>query len=217
LGGEYYRPGQSDIDAVLIVEDRSLEIWGDLEEGSARLVALNHVYKERYHIPKSFDPFALQVSQLYPPYDPESDMLPLEIARLKVQGVRVYGDFDLASVPMPSAEDLRRGAARFEAWFRDEFSRSHPISGFSEAACVNTILIHLGRFLRIERGVLEFDKRALVAAYLESDPPFVEEEAFRLVQASLAMRALSASELGKLRRYVVELRTQMNAYLGIAD
>jgi hypothetical protein len=215
LGGGYYRAGQSDIDAVLIVENGSQEIWGDLDEGSERLAALNHAYKERYQIPKDFGPFALQVGQLYPPYDPCSDMLPLEIARLKVQGVCVYGEFDLEAVPMPGVEDFRRGAARFETWFRDEFAPSHPISGFSEAACINTILIHLGRFLRIERGVLEFDKRALIASYLENEPPFVDEAALDMVEVSLASRGLSEPELESLRRYVARLRMQMNGYLGI--
>ena len=37
LGGGYYRPGQSDIDAVLIVADGSQDTWGDLEQGSERL------------------------------------------------------------------------------------------------------------------------------------------------------------------------------------
>ena len=48
LGGGYYRPGQSDIDAVLIVANGSEEMWGNLEAGSERLSALNKAYLERY-------------------------------------------------------------------------------------------------------------------------------------------------------------------------
>lgn len=217
LGGGYYRPGQSDIDAVLIVADGSREIWGDLEQGSDRLVALNRTYKTRYRIPKDFGPFALQERELFPPYDPTSDLLPLEIARLKVQGVCVYGAYDLEAVPMPTGDDFRRGARNFEAWFDADFLKEHPFSGFSETACVNTILLHLGRYLCIEHNVLEFDKRALIAAYLQHDPPFVDGCAFRLAEALLAGETLSEPEVEGLWRYAAKLRTEMNEYLGIAS
>ena len=217
LGGGYYRPGQSDIDAVLIVADGSQETWGNLEQGSERLSTLNKAYLERYRIPKDFGPFALQASELVPPYDPESDLIAVEIARLKVQGVSVYGTFNLDGVPMPTAKDLRRGARNFEAWLRDSFFPEHPISSLSGTACVNTILMHLGRCLRIERGVLEFNKRALVAAYLAHDPPFVDPTAFRLVEASLAGTHLTESQIEQLRRTVAKVRTQMNEYLGMAS
>ena len=217
LGGGYYRPGQSDIDAVLIVADGSQAIWGDLEQGSERLAALNQAYQERYRIPKEMGAFALQESALYPPYDPTADVLPLEIARLKVQGVCIYGAYDLDAVPMPVGDDFRRGARVFEAWFEAEFLQEHPFAAFPEAACVNTILMHLGRCLRVERGVLEFDKRAVIAAYRQHDPPFVDEAAFRLVQASLAGETLSAPQVEALRRYAEQLRTQMNEYLGVTS
>ena len=221
LGGGYYRPGQSDIDAVLIVADGSQAVWGDLEQASERLGALNRAYKERYQIPKDFGPFALQERELYPPYDPTSDLIADEIARLKVQGVCVYGAFDgddpVARVPLPSAEDFRRGARVFEAWFEAEFLPEHPISGFSGAACVNTILVHLGRWLRIARGVLEYNKRALIPAYRQHDPPIVDETAFRLVEASLAGDTLSESQVAALRRATAAVRTQMNKHLGVGS
>lgn len=215
LGGGYYRPGQSDIDAVLIVRDGSQDIWGDLDTASKPLEALNRAYKEQYQIPKDFGPFALQEHELYPPYSTESDVLALEIARLEVQGVCVYGEYDLEPVPMPTAEDFRQDAQRFERWWRDEFSKTTPIETFSGTACVNAILMLLGRYLRIERGVLEFDKRLVTSRYLENEPPFVDEKAFRLVADSLASRVLSEQEVKQLRETVKRLRTQMNAHLGI--
>jgi hypothetical protein len=217
LGGGYYRPGQSDIDAVLIVADGSQDVWGSLEEFSERLDALNRAYQERYRIPKDFGPFALQESELYPPYDPASDLIADEITRLKVQGVCVYGTFDLDAVPLPSAEDFRRGARVFEAWFEAEFLPEHPLSGFSAAECVNTILIHLGRWLHIERGVLEYNKRALLPAYRQHDPPIVDETALRLVEASLAGERLSESQVAELRRATAAARTQMNKHLGVGS
>ena len=85
LSGGYYRPGQSDIDAVLIVRTGSRSVWGDTDKPSKALQDLNRRYLERYVIPKDFGPFALQERELFPPYDPEK-CLTCEIARLKLQG-----------------------------------------------------------------------------------------------------------------------------------
>ena len=70
-----------------------------------------------------------------------------------------------------------------------------------------------GRYLRIERGVIEFDKRLLIARYLESDPPSWDEEAFCLVDASLAGQDLSEGEVQRLREAVRRLRLQTMTFL----
>jgi hypothetical protein len=215
LPGGYYRPGQSDIDAVLIVENGSEHPWGNSEKPSKPLETLNRRYLDRYKIPKDFGPFPLQESKLFPPYDPRCDVLTLEIARLKIQGQSVYGEFDLDAVPMPTASDFLVGVQRFEEWWRDEFSKTTPLGSMSPTGCVNTILVHLGRFLLIEKGTIEFDKRKVVRAYLNSDPPFVNTEVVRLVEAFLASTALTEADAELLRSYAGELRAQMNAHLGI--
>jgi hypothetical protein len=84
LAGGYYRPGHSDIDAVLIIENGSEHIWGNSEEPSKSLSELNRCYFRTYRIPKDFGPFPLQERELFPPYDPGADVLTLEIARLKL-------------------------------------------------------------------------------------------------------------------------------------
>ncbi len=70
LPGGYYRPGQSDIDAVLIVQNGSESVWGNSETASPRLHELNERYLQSYQIPKDFGPFPLQPRELNPPYDP---------------------------------------------------------------------------------------------------------------------------------------------------
>lgn len=212
LGGGYYRPGQSDIDAVLIVQDGSDHIWGTGEELSAPLEALNGRYKEQYQVPKDFGAFPLQEQELIPPYGPE---VPSEVARLKLQGKCVYGDYDLAVVPMPTAEDFLQEVQHFEMWWRDEFAKSMPPDRMSPAACTNVILMHLGRYLRIKRDVVEFDKRRLIPVYLKHAPPFVDNEAFRLAEAVLALQELSQAELTRLREGMSDLRARMNAHLGV--
>lgn len=214
LGGGYYRSGQSDIDSAIIVQDGSAHIWGNNQAASPRLQALNQHYLEAYHIPKDFGPFALQARDLFPPYDPAQESVQ-EIARLKVQSRLVYGSFDLDAVPMPTPEDALRDAQHFESWWHAEFESAQPIGQMSEAACMNTILLHLRRFLWIKRNVIEFDKLNTVARYLANDPPFVDSTALQLVEASLAGQHLTAIELDQLRYWAEWLRPQMNACVGI--
>ena len=215
LPGGYYRPGQSDIDAALIAENGSEHIWGNSEEPGKSLQELNRCYLERYRIPKDFGPFPLQERELFPPYNPKVDVLTLEIARLKLQGKLVYGEFDLDVVPMPTAKDFLVGAQRFEEWWRDEFSKTTPLEVMSSTACVNTILMHLARFLRIKKGIIEFNKRKVVSTYLDNEPPFVNPEVFFGVEASLESQDPTEEGAKLLRSYVGELRPKMNAYLGI--
>ncbi len=215
LAGGYYRPGQSDIDAMLIIENGSEHIWGNSEEPSRTLLELNRSYLDRYKIPKDFCPFPLQERELFPPYNPIVDTLALEIARLKLQGKPVHGQIDLDRVPMPTAGDFLDGAQRFEEWWQDELSKAIPSEAMSHAACVNYILMHLIRFLLIKKGIIEFNKRQVVRTYLDNGPPFVNARAFRLVQAFLESQACSKDDARFLGSYVGELRTKMNAYLGI--
>jgi len=185
LSGGYYRPGQSDIDAVLIVRNGAEHIWGNSEKPSKPMEELNRQYLETYQIPKDFGPFPLQESELLPPYHLENDLLPLEITRLKIQGKLIYGYFNLDEVPMPSTEDLFVGASHFEEWWRDQFWTVTKDEEMSPEACINTILIHLSRFLQIKRGVIEFNKLKVVSAYLDNEPPFINNKAFQLVMDSL--------------------------------
>jgi hypothetical protein len=215
LPGGYYRPGQSDIDAVLIVKNGSEHIWGNSEDLSKPLEELNRRYLERYKIPKDFGPFPLQERELFPPYDPEDDVLTMEIARLKLQGKPIHGQFDLDSVPMPTSNDFLVGAQRFEEWWQDEFSKATLPEAMSPTACVNTTLMHLSRFLRIKKGVIELNKRKVVSSYLNNEPPFVNKEVFRLIGAFLDGKPHTEAETELLRSFARELRLKMNAHLGI--
>jgi hypothetical protein len=212
LGGGYYRPGQSDIDAIFLTQDGSTPIWGDRQNASPRLRELNQRYQELYGIGIDLGP-AL-VSKLFPPYD-LAHISVQGIARLKVQGRLVYGHYDLDQVPMPTLADVLHDAQRYEAWWRDEYAPTHPFEQMDEIECVSIILNHLKRFLWLKRGIVEFDKRKVVMLYLANDPPFVDDAALRLVEVSLAGRVITAAELDQLRRWVGQLRPQMNDQLGI--
>lgn len=214
LPGGYYRPGQSDIDAILIVKDNSQIIWGDSEEPSESLEKINQKYMDKYKIPKDFGPFPIQESELFPPYIPSKE-LTTEIARLKLQGKCVYGNFPLKTVPMPTSEDFLKDAQHFEEWWREEFEKTTSWEDMSATACINTILIHLGRFLRIKKRIIEFNKHKLVEMYLESKPPFVNNEILQLVERFLISEKISKEDNEHIIHYTKMLRKQMNTYLGI--
>ena len=216
LSAGYYRPGRSDIDAMLIVQDGSEGIWGSIDEPSPRLAKLNREYLERYKIPKDFGPFPIQEGELMPPYTPERELAE-EVARLKLQGRCVFGEVDINSVPMPTPSDFLRDARHFEEWWEEEFVKTTPIGTLSAAGCTNTLLMHLRRFLAIKRGSVEFDKRKIVQAYLDSDPPFSDKHDLELVQTVVTTGRCTSEELDCLREYTSSFRSQMNGYLGVAS
>ena len=173
LSGGYYRPGESDIDAILLVSDGSECIWGNYDTPSTRLANLNKRYKRDYSIPKDFGPFQLQLRELNPPYK-HNGVLTLEIARLKLQGTAIYGTFSLNQILMPSKEDFLAEFKHFEEWWDAEFSQHTPIEQFSPRACVNTVLLHLNRYLIIEKDIIEFDKMKIIPLCKSCDAPFLD-------------------------------------------
>jgi len=53
------------------------------------------------------------------------------------------------------------------------------------AGCVNSILLHLRRYLMIEKGVFEFNKFRTIEVYLRHAPPIVESQAFDFILKKL--------------------------------
>jgi len=116
---------------------------------------------------------------------------------------------------MPTSEDFLKDAQHFEEWWRDEFEKTTSWEDMSATACINTILIHLGRFLRIKKRIIEFNKHKLVGMYLESKPPFVNSEILQLVERFLISEKISKEDNERIIQYTKMLRKQMNTYLGI--
>jgi len=216
LPGGYYRPGQSDIDAVLIVSDGSEAVWGKSAKPNKKLVNLNKRYKQNYGIPKDFSPFPLQPYELHPPYDPNKE-LTLEIARLKLQGKIVYGTFSLNDIPMPAMEDFLKDFRHFEEYWENDFSIHTPIERMTPTQCVNTILMHLHRYLIIEKGAFEFDKSKIVPLCIAHDAPFLNKPSLDIVQKFLLSEHISQQETRSLRQYVPYFRYNMNKLLKILN
>jgi hypothetical protein len=215
LSGGYYRPGESDIDAVLLVSDGSESIWGNYDKPGSKLSDLNKKYKETYGIPKDFGPFPLQLKELYPPYE-YNGVLTLEIARLKIQGKAVYGTYTIDRIPMPTREDFLLDFKDFEEWWDSEFSQDHPIEEFSVRACVNTILMHMNRYLIMEKDILQFNKLKIIPLYTSFNAPFQDKQVIGIIERCLFKSSnITEGETNDLRQYVSYLRDRMNTFLQI--
>lgn len=180
LGGGYYRPGQSDIDTILIVKDDARLTQETAEEIAAK-------YQERYDVPKGFGAVLIYEKELFPPYlKSESDEFEfsVEIARLKTQGLLFYGSYSLDHVPMPTRAHLIKDAKIMENWFLTAFG--YPMyDKLDVVSCVNSILIQMRRFLMIEHNIFEFNKFKTVGTYLQYSPAITDEAAFSFIDRFL--------------------------------
>ncbi|MDR1329162.1 MAG: nucleotidyltransferase domain-containing protein [Oscillospiraceae bacterium] len=210
LGGGYYRPGQSDIDTVIIVRDNARITEPQCDEIADR-------YREKYAIPKGFGSIVIHERELYPPYtksETDEFEFSVEIARLKTQGKAIYGKIDyLDKVPMPTREHLIKDGQIFERWIAGTTDVPSE-DNLSEAACVNSVLMYLRRWLMIEKGVFEFNKFLVVDEYMRNAPPLTDERVFTHIRRYLRGEThADGNMLTELRECVKRLRKYYNKTL----
>ena len=111
LGSDYYRPGQSDIDTIIITSFKREELKLHIKD----IRKLADSYQEKYNVPKGVGAILLAKEQLYPPYNYDEELI-LEIFRIKKQSKLVYGHYDIRTIPFPSKKDIIQDAIAFENW-----------------------------------------------------------------------------------------------------
>lgn len=166
LGGGYYRPGQSDIDTAIILDCTR-------EEASSHEQAIEKTagqYREKYGVPKDFGAVVMEYEQLFPPYFPAEELV-VEIMRIKLQGQLICGDLNPNDIPMPDIESAKACENAFEDWRANGFHV--PPEQMTRQMTVNSILLLIRRFLMLEHGIIEFDKRKMIPLYLSHQPPVV--------------------------------------------
>lgn len=206
IGGSYYRPGQSDIDTVVIM-DCSREQAG--ERISAVETIADRYWKE-YCVPKGFGAIVMGIEQLMPPYMAEEELV-MEIMRLKAQNLLIYGDFDIDSIPMPDRQAIIDSENAFEDWRTAE---GHvPPEKMTRQMTVNSILILLKRWLLLEKGIVEFNKFNVVGKYLKHDPPFVHEQYLKAVDGYLYGTDINDELLYEMSIWHEQLLKDMNRIL----
>ena len=210
LGGGYYRPGQSDIDSIIIVNDNAAITQKRMDEIAGK-------YYKKYSIPKGFGSIMIKRSELSPPYhyrsEAENFEFTIEIARLKCQGKAVYGNINLNDVIMPTSEDFIKDAHIMEKWFAKEFG--YPMfDKLQITGCINCILGYLRRHLMIERGIFEFNKFRTIKTYMYNQPPIVDMPAFDFIEKYLHGTAIgNGDDLQMLRECGIVFREFFNKRL----
>jgi hypothetical protein len=209
LGGGYYRPGQSDIDTVIIVRDYAAIT-------QERMDKIAKKYWQSYEIPKGFGSIMIRLSELSPPYtksEIEEFEFAVEIARLKIQGKAIFGKINLCDIKMPSKENFIKDAIIMEKWFAKEFG-DPMFEKLQITGCVNTILGYIRRYLMIEKRVFEFNKFLTIETYMRHDPPIVNEAVFDFIHKKLKDEvAGSDNDLRMLREFGTQLRDYFNRRL----
>ena len=206
IGGGYYRPGQSDIDTVVIMDCTRAQA----NERIPAVEAVADRYWKEYNVPKGFGAVVMSVEQLTPPYIAEEELV-MEIIRLKAQNLPVYGDFDLDSIPMPDRQAIIDAENAFEDWRAAEGNT--PPEQMTRQMTVNSILILLKRWLLLEKGIVEFNKFRVVAEYLKNDPPYVNEHYLKAADGYLHGNNISDDLLLKMSIWHEQLLNDMNRIL----
>jgi len=183
LGSDYYRPGQSDIDTLIITKYSRSE----RNEASKKIRAIADKYQDNYNVPKGFGAIVFAEEQLYPPYIKNEELI-LEILRLKTQAKLIYGEYDINKIPMPDKQAIINDAINFQEWVDSEKKNKEVddyVREFDQTSFVNSILIVLRRYLIIEHGIIKFNKFKTVDIYLENNPPLINDEVFEYLNLSL--------------------------------
>lgn len=210
LGGGYYRPGQSDIDTLILLDDCNDSNCFNIDIIEKKASE----YQQKYNIPKEMGAVVIEKNQLYPPYN-FVDELVLEIIRLKTQSVLLHGNFDINSIPMPERNSIIQDAIVFEEWWDNDFLPFN--SHLSLTQCSNSILIHLKRYLLIEKGIIEFNKLRVIDKYLSYNPTVINKEVFEIINNNINdneyKEKVTEKELRLMNNFFGELRVTMNKLL----
>ena len=180
LGSDYYRPGQSDIDTIIITSLKREEL--KIYRKDIRKLA--DTYQEKYNVPKGFGAILLAEEQLYPPYISEEELI-LEIYRIKLQSKLIYGNYDITKIPNPTKKDIIEDAKAFEKWRLEEHKNNPDFKINNNIMLVNSTLMMLKRYLMIKCDIIEFNKFKVIDLYIKNNPPYADEELFEFIEKSL--------------------------------
>lgn len=180
LGSDYYRPGQSDIDTIIITRLKREEL--KIYRKDIRKLA--DAYQEKYNVPKGFGAILLSEEQLYPPYIAEEELI-LELYRLKLQSKLIYGEYNILNIPNPTKIDIIQDAKAFEKWRQEEHQNNPDFKINNNIMLINSTLMMLKRYLMIKCDIIEFNKFKVIDLYIKNYPPYVDEELFEFIEKSL--------------------------------
>ena len=213
LGSDYYRPGQSDIDTVVITACNRNEVT----EIDKEVEAIADRYWKEYDVPKGFGAIVFAEEQLYPPYIAKEELI-LEILRLILQSKLIYGYYDIKKILVPDKQAMIDNENAFEDWFVEnpdedekEAEAQTTFSELDKQVFINSTLWHIRRYLMIKCDIIEFNKFKMIDLYLKNNPPIINEEAFDLINKALhdGYDIINDEQMQRLGKWKDNFRVQM--------
>ena len=153
-----YVPGRSDIDLIVVAKDACPD--GLLRE----IKKMAEQYWMKYRFRKGFGGYAIRERDLCPPFGKLRDMA-YEILQLKRQGRVISGHLDLAAIPEPSQEDIKRSLAALVGDILGAWERTWPAPIDVDDARVNNILYWLRIVIWDQTGEYVLNKRDVFSAF----------------------------------------------------
>lgn len=208
LPGGYFRPGQSDLDVLVIFRG------APTPEGAFSAEQLAE--KERLEaLAAQAEPFEIELLFLHETRllrDPQTGLFPYAdfAQRLISQSELLWGELDLKRVDTPTKEDFACAFRRYLEYVRkkqgsDFFSRG------TLAELLKHALVLMRYFLLVQRGILEYDKTQLARRYQESQPPVPLPPALaRALNTQFAGEVISAELSGAARAALPDFHAELS-------
>jgi hypothetical protein len=130
---------------------------------------------------------------------------------LKYRSEKIYGKFDVDTVPPPSPQDILHDEKRWGTW--ESYLEGASVDEIDVVVFLRMIARTLAIYLQTEKSIFEFDLRKVIPLYLASNPPFVDAGALLLAQDYFESGKLVDSESSFIKRYALVLRTEMLPFL----
>lgn len=162
LGGGYYKPGQSDVDLLVLFAGSRL----DEDMVQKQLKVLESLLGE---IPQGLE------VDILPRYESDLAMSPQTglylhpdlVARLRIQGRLLAGSYDLSRLKMPGARDFQADFPAQQLWWQ---ANHGVLENCPPPLQAKYLLLILRNWLAVLRGQIIYNKAELIAAYTKASP-----------------------------------------------
>lgn len=202
LAGGYYRPGQSDLDAVLVLRDGS-----DIPS-SPDLVSINRKYEETYAHQTGFESIPVFEGIFISRSDDGLLFNPQLNARMKLQSCLLAGNYDLDSIPMPTRQDWRIDVSRLEADWQAAGGDAQLLR-MGAKSIANHALMRMRQYLVLCCERICFNKFNLVEIYIEQNLLYRDKSKLRLLWKQLDGQTLDEADVSELRKLCLRMHKKV--------
>jgi len=189
LPGGYFRPGQSDLDVLVLFKGApdAEAVFSKAQQAEKERLEAFLLRAEPYDMELIF----LHESRLQ--RDPQTGRLPYAdfVQRLLSQSKLLWGAFELSSLEAPGKEDFACAFKRYLEYLRKKHGDDFIKQGIL-TELLKHVLVLMRTYLQVQRGMLEYDKTQLARRYRASNPTIALPPGIaRALEAQFAGEALT--------------------------